>query len=259
MLLEVILKITPEGNPDKQNIPRCVKLIRELLAKVNHESGRTEARFNLAQLNQQLIFRPGEAVDLQLGSEQRDLIFKGSLKKRGGTQSESADLQVYLFDHAVLMVKPKASGAGKEQYKVYRKPIPLELLVVSCADEPINMRASTLQPRSLMSRASNSSKLNLSTNGTSRTPEPTSKQGFPILFTHLGRKGYNLTLWSPTHSGRKKWLDKIEQRQLELRERSMVFDTNVLCEGFFVGTNRVICAAPFGKICCPVCSSKKLV
>jgi hypothetical protein len=40
------------------------------------------------------------------------------LKKRGGTQSESAELQVFLFDHAILMVKQKSKN---EQYKVYRK------------------------------------------------------------------------------------------------------------------------------------------
>lgn len=56
--------------------------------------------------------------DLRLRDEERELIFKGPLKKRGGTQSESAELQVFLFDHAILMVKQKSKN---EQYKVYRK------------------------------------------------------------------------------------------------------------------------------------------
>lgn len=50
--------------------------------------------------------------------EDREMIHKGPLKKRGGTQSESAELQVFLFDHAILMVKQKSKN---EQYKVYRK------------------------------------------------------------------------------------------------------------------------------------------
>lgn len=254
LLLETILKYTPDGNPDKEAIPKAVGMIRALLVKVNFESGRSEARFNLAQLDQQLIFKPGEAVDLKLRDESRDLIFKGPLKKRGGTNSDSADLQVYLFDHAILMVKTKAQGKANEQLRVYRKPIPLELLVVSATDDPATLRNSTVRPKSLMSRSSNASKLTLS-NGTSlkastaasTQPDPTSKQGFPISFTHLGRKGYSLTLWSPSWAGRKKWLDKIEQRQTELRDRSLVFDTSVLSEGFFANTNRVTCAAPFGK------------
>lgn len=251
LLLEAILKHTAENNPDKENIPKAVKLVRELLAKVNHESGRSEARFNLAQLDQQLVFRPGEAVDLKLRDEKRDLIFKGPLRRKGGTQSESAELQVFLFDHAILMVKAK-SITKNEQYKVYRRPIPLELLLVTTTDDA-GLRTSTARPKSLMSRTSNTSKLAITTNGSAAKnapPDPTSKQGFPITFTYLGRKGYTLTLWSPSWAGRKKWLEKIEERQTELREMSMIFETSVLSEGYFIGTNRVTCAAPYGESMC---------
>lgn len=37
-------------------------MIREFLAKVNVETGKTENRFNLLQLDQQLVYRPGELV-----------------------------------------------------------------------------------------------------------------------------------------------------------------------------------------------------
>lgn len=43
-------------------------------------------------------------------------------------------------------------------------------------------------------------------------------------------------------------MEKIEARQEELRERSLVFDTIQLSSGFFAGTNRVTCAAPFGEL-----------
>jgi hypothetical protein len=49
------------------------------------------------------------------------MIYKGPLKKRGGAQSEAAELQVFLFDHAILMVKQKTKN---EQFKVYRKVRP---------------------------------------------------------------------------------------------------------------------------------------
>jgi hypothetical protein len=39
-----------------------VKLVREFLTKVNIETGKSENRFNLAQLDQQLVFKNGEAV-----------------------------------------------------------------------------------------------------------------------------------------------------------------------------------------------------
>lgn len=71
------------------------------------------------------------------------------------------------------------------------------------------------------------------------------KNGYAMMFTHLGRKGYDITLWAPTWASRKKWLEKIEARQIELRERSLVFDSSVICEGLFSGPNRVTCAAPY--------------
>lgn len=45
-------------------------------------------------------------------------MYKGALNKRGGSQGDSGDLLVYLFDHALLMVKQKSKH---EQYKVYRR------------------------------------------------------------------------------------------------------------------------------------------
>lgn len=241
LLLDACLKHTSDDNPDKIALPKVIKLVREFLARVNVETGKSENRFNLAQLDQQLVFKNGEAVDLRLRDEERELIFKGPLKKRGGTQSESAELQVFLFDHAILMVKQKSKN---EQYKVYRKPIPLELLVVASIDDAASARGGVVRPKSLMARGSSKS----STTTSSNQPPPgadKNKQGFALTFIHLGRRGYQLTLWASTWTTRKKWLDKIEERQHELRERSLVFETLPLSAGYFVGTNRLTCAAPF--------------
>ena len=60
--LEALLKHTPDKSSDKQDIPKVVTLIREFLAEVNRETGRTENKLNLLQLDQQLMFRPGEQV-----------------------------------------------------------------------------------------------------------------------------------------------------------------------------------------------------
>lgn len=68
-----------------------------------------------------------------------------------------------------------------------------------------------------------------------------------MTFVHLGRKYYQLTLWAATLSNRRKWLEVIQKQQEIMRERSMVFDTVTLSEGFFTGANRVNCAAPFGN------------
>src|SRR6516164_3321457 len=62
LLLGAVLKHTPDDSPDKTALTQVITMIREFLAKVNAESGKTENRFNLIQLDQQLFFKPGEEV-----------------------------------------------------------------------------------------------------------------------------------------------------------------------------------------------------
>ena len=117
LLLENVGKYTADDNPDKQDIPRAIKMIKDLLSRVNTESGKAENHFNLMQLNQQLKFPPGQYVDLKLTEEGRQLLFKGALKKG---VSDSGDVQTFLFDHAILLVRAKVVNK-REELKVYRK------------------------------------------------------------------------------------------------------------------------------------------
>ncbi|KAF8449011.1 CNH domain-containing protein [Boletus edulis BED1] len=228
LLLEAVIKHTHEDNPDKQTLAQAVTIIREFLAKVNVESGKTENRFNLLQLDQQLVYRPGEQVDLKLQDPSRELVYKGALNKRGGSQGDSGDLLVYLFDHALLMVKQKSKH---EQYKVYRRPIPLELLFISAQSKEVVKRVSDRG-------APYPPQIPIKVDG---------KGDFSITFVHLGRKFYQITLWASTFVSHRKWVDTISKQQELLRERSTAFDTTTVSEGFFLGSNRVNCAAPFAN------------
>lgn len=69
--------------------------------------------------------------DLKLTDERRQLVYKGPLKRRGGATNENGDLQIFLFDHALLMVKSKMVNKH-EQLKVFRRvspsrPLPFSL------------------------------------------------------------------------------------------------------------------------------------
>lgn len=117
LLLENILKYTEDGNPDKEDIPRVLVMVRELLTRVNAESGKAENRFNLRRLHDQLKFRPNERVDLKLTEEGRELVFKSNFKK---SPTENNEITAYLFDHAVLLVRIKQVGKA-EEVKAYRR------------------------------------------------------------------------------------------------------------------------------------------
>jgi len=54
---------------------------------------------------------------LKLTEDGRELLYKGTLKK---SPTDPSDIQAYLFDHAVLLVRVKVVGK-KEEVKVYRR------------------------------------------------------------------------------------------------------------------------------------------
>ncbi|KAG8882288.1 RHO1 GDP-GTP exchange protein 2 [Tulasnella sp. 332] len=266
LLLDVVAKHTSDDNPDKARLAEVVKIVRGFLTRVNEESGKAENKFNLAQLDQQLVFRNIEPVDLRLRDENRELLYKGQLKRRGGNANENGDLQVFLFDHALLMVKAKTKH---EQFRVFKRPIPLELLVVSALEEVAPGRPATAKPRQTIMKRSSFSKdsassapsslASSSTNvrassTTSILPIPlrerdsnNNKNGYAITFMHLGRKGYSMTLWASTPIGRRKWLEAIAKQQDAMRKGSLMFDMMPLSESFFLGQNKVNCAVPFNQ------------
>jgi hypothetical protein len=199
---------------------------------------------------------------LRLRDKSRELVHRGPLKRRGGNRDEIADLMGFLFDHAFLLVKPKFVGKA-EQYRVYRRvsplqngwhgallilqPIPLELLVVTSPDEAYNAKLSggTSRGKQLMSRTP----AGKSTSAAAAVipTKPDSKHGFSITIVHLGKKGYSMQLWVDTYVGRKKWLESIDKQQTTLREKSCVFTTQTITEGFFNSLRRVNCISPYGK------------
>src|SRR5450432_2625674 len=86
------------------------------------------------------------------------------------------------------------------------------------------------------------------------------KEGFPISFRHLGRKGaYELTLYATTAGSRKKWLEYIGEQQAILRARGNFYNNTILSSNFFTAVNRVNCVAPFGKFTSAIIQEPSLI
>ncbi|KAI5464545.1 CNH domain-containing protein [Mariannaea sp. PMI_226] len=230
LLLENVLKYTEDGNPDKEDIPKVLTIIRDLLGRVNAESGKAENRFNLRRLHEQLRFRPNERVDLKLTEDGRELVFKSQLKK---SPTDPLEITAFLFDHAVLLVRIKQAGKN-EEIKAYRRPIPLELLAIKEMEEVIPNASSVKRSSSSLLPALRNNADNAKRN-----------EGWPITFRHLGKAGYELPLYAANQAARKKWLEFIDTAQQRLRARADFINTTIISSNFFAGTNRVNCVTPF--------------
>ncbi|KAI1825852.1 CNH domain-containing protein [Xylaria intraflava] len=227
LLLENVLKYTEDGNPDKEDIPKVLQMIRDLLSRVNAESGKAENRFNLRRLHEQLKFRPADRVDLKLTEEGRELVFKTQFKK---TPTDPTDITAFLFDHAVLLVRIKQVGKT-EEVKAYRRPIPLELLSIKEMDEVIPQTGVKRTSSNLPFRGGNADK---------KTAE-----GWPITFRHLGRNYYEQVVYASNQSARQKWLEFIDAAQQRLRARAGFFNVNTLSQDFFQVGNLVNTVTPY--------------
>lgn len=113
------------------------------------------------------------------------------------------------------------------------QPIPLELLSIKEMEEVI--------PPSGVRRSTSSLLPNI-------RAENNKKGEWPITFKHMGKNGYELTLFASTQTGRQKWLEFIDTAQQKLRARVDFLNTTVLSQAFFTAMNKVNCVAPFGKL-----------
>ncbi|CAO3571291.1 unnamed protein product [Mortierella alpina] len=245
LLLEAVLKYTPDDNPDKKALPEVINIIKDFLQKVNLESGKCENAFNLRQINKGLTWK-GEPMELNLLAKDRQLIMKGPLKKKG-TSSEHADLYVFVFDHVLLLTKEK-KGKGGEGYKVHKRPIPLELLTLSTMEEPImknSRRTSSLIPHKSSSHASTVVSKITPTSGPLSKITSDSKSGYPIVFTHIGRHGGSFTLYATTHAGRKNWMDRIQKQIQALKNKADSWKLLPVSEKFFSAGNKVNCSSTY--------------
>ncbi|CAO0797587.1 unnamed protein product [Mucor circinelloides] len=240
LLLREILKRTPDDNPDKEAIPRIMDIITTYLEQVNIEAGKCENFFNLQQIGERLEFKaPADYVDLKLEQPGRQLLMKGRMKRKGNSSSEASDLQVFLFDHYLVLAKIKYED-HLEKYKAYRRPIPLELLSIHVPTSNRQKRASSILP---YSRSTNLATMN------NATPRPSTSESLAtaakssslsITFIHHGRKGAPaITLFTSASSMQQIWIKKIMDQKALLSETRSIFSIAPLIKNYFTVANRV--------------------
>ncbi|KAG7094177.1 hypothetical protein E1B28_007786 [Marasmius oreades] len=285
LLLKNVMDETIPGHEDHQDIPQVLEVIKALGKDSEPGVVSAKQKVELWRYNSNIVFKPGEWIDMDLLNENRSLIHTGKLLRQpeGGLNGWS-ELFVLLFDNYFVMTKCRERD-GVTKYYVNRRPIPLDLLtLVNFTDPPTQRGAGLL--RNLRGERHNtntgdSSANLLRTGDTSMTTinnnvsgssNPTgtlvatdSRSVFPCTIHHNGRMGGAYILYAESAQARMEWRIKLEEAmglRKVVQESNKVFEVETLSTDTFlvppvIGTNSD--GAPWsgdtpftGKVTCSV-------
>ncbi|KAI7903164.1 CNH domain-containing protein [Cokeromyces recurvatus] len=265
LLLNAILKRTTEEK-ERQNLTKCINLIKEVASKMDTLTNEAKQALHIQQINDKIRFKPGyPKYRLDLLKPGRQLLYEGPLKRRSHLVVESIDLYVFLFDHLLLMTKPKKYATPNnydtiEYYMVSKNPIPLELLIIHDVSENFILNSfrtgkgtnsssnGTATSYSLTSSYSVST--NTNTNNTSQYMNQTA-----LMIRHLGKHGGDYILYADTLSSKLAWREKILNAQNQLNEKeaaNRMFEMVTISDTMFAQScnslqnhGKITCAASF--------------
>jgi hypothetical protein len=184
IFLEAILSRS-ESNSDIEILSGVLEKIKRTLSRINSEAGKQDNILRLSVLAEKVKDSDDEIVaELDLSNPSRQIIREGVLKKKISTIREGSDLDVYLLDHCLLMIR-KRFLENSVEYKVYKKPIPLALLqFVEPEPEDVSIKVSS----------------------------PKKDISYSICFVHLGKNYCKYELYATNFAERKQWIENIERK-----------------------------------------------
>ncbi|KAI7943871.1 hypothetical protein MJO28_011399 [Puccinia striiformis f. sp. tritici] len=148
LLLESLLKKTPDDHADRSSIEDAIEVIRRQCKDADLAVSIQQAKLTIVKLNNEIVLK-ADTPDLQLLSPNRQLIFAGKMlrKPEGGAAglSEWSEQHVILFDNYFIMSKVKRIDENNQRYHLTRPPVMLELMRVTGFNDPCERRARGLR------------------------------------------------------------------------------------------------------------------
>lgn len=260
LLLDAILKKTDEDHPDHTYLSKCLDMVKKVAMQSDSLADIFKKRVEILEINDMMTFKQGEFQDLQLTDPHRRLYYQGDIKRRSNAieVTEKSDIHLFIFDHMLLMTKARKSTASSsnttvDEYRVWRRPIPLQMLHVgSVSDSSLNHTSST-------SSSTTRNLLATTTTGYLHGSSSYSSAGYvPLTFHHLGQRGGVYT-FSCTVDEKQRWITAIDEAKSSLKKRlgEDVYDLITLDDASFryvaaassgsAKHGKVNCTVPFGK------------
>ncbi|CCM02649.1 uncharacterized protein FIBRA_04753 [Fibroporia radiculosa] len=184
-----------------------------------------------ASYTSNLVFEFGEPIDLDLQNEARLLVHAGKMQRRKDLSfglKNLAELFVMLFDHYLLLAKPKQQDETIK-YHVYGRPIPLELLILVNFTDPPKRRSG-----SIMALSRSTPRI---TDDTQLSKDLEIAYGgrvlYPCRIQRRGHPGDPMTLYVESEHARNEWRERLQAaiaRRKHVLSLSQIFDVRLLCD-----------------------------
>ncbi|KAI9475977.1 MAG: CNH domain-containing protein [Benjaminiella poitrasii] len=240
LLIEALLKKTPTEHPDHVFLTRSHDIIRSVATKADNAATHIKKRLAILHIRDSITFKQGEFYDLQLSDPNRRLYHKGTLKRRSGTLdvTDKNDIYAFVFDHMLVMTKLRKTNTG-EEYRIWKKPTPLQMLVVQ----------------------NNVSNVRYQASGSANSYTIPSYSNTTLVLHHLGSRGGTIyPFFCSSVEEKQSWTKAIEDAKASLKRRqgeTDVFELRPLDDSNFrtpgsgqsTGTTtRINCSVPFISI-----------
>ncbi|KAI7887930.1 CNH domain-containing protein [Mucor mucedo] len=249
LLISAILKKTDKEHPDHAYLVKCLDMVKKVAFQCDALAELFKKRVEILRINDMITFKQGEFQDLQLTDPQRRLYYQGDIKRRsnGIEVTEKSDIHIFVFDHLLLMTKLRKSASVTDVYRVWRRPIPLQMLYIGTANDTTIHATSTT--RNLLSN---------STTGYLHGSSFSYSGFVPLTLHHLGQRGGVYT-FSCLPEEKQKWIVAIDEAKTALKKRlgENVYDVITLDDTSFrsvalpnttVKQGKVNCTVPFVTI-----------
>jgi hypothetical protein len=233
LLLGTVLKTMKQDSTEKTNLQIALDEVKAVTLECDGRVAEMQRKIDLLDLSSKLVIRPQLKNDVELNLDHfgRELIYRGDLQRMGSTRFSWLDCHALLFDHYLVISKiivPATDSSSRgNKYDVSRMPIPMDLLILDSANEPIYIKSIThisassgrtaapaeqMLGRTPSNQAVAPGNLSHVNTGSSANSIPTLQSLnekdterilYPFKVKHLGKETY--TLFAPSEQARREW------------------------------------------------------
>lgn len=237
LLIAGILKNTNESSPDYKNLLKAKEEIEKVLGEINVQTGESTDRHKIMVLHR-LLGRQTleERYNFKLHYSNR-IIYQVTLNRK----RDNEKIDIYLFEHALLMVKHKIQNK-REVHKVFERPIYLPLLFINSGYDSPTFKT-ILQYRedgSIVSGTGLKKKMDISP----YNPVSSSQQKLQVNFFGLGNNPVHVSLFADDVTNQNQLLLQVQQQQMKLIAKHDIFSLCKYETRRFTGNNKINCGVP---------------